>query len=328
MAVRTAISLCTGIGMLDHGVELALRLTGRTLVPLLYVEKEAFRAANLVWQMEQGLLASAPIWSDVALLGHPRLAARAWIEAARREPGVDLLFGGIPCQPHSQAGKRLGADDSRDLWPATRRAVAIAQPRRVFIENVSGICRANEPDGGGARMVRDLEDLGYRVTFGFFSSEECGASHGRLRWFLAAAMADTAERGGVCEAAPSWAGGAGRGHAAGASAELADATQQQRRREESARSRGHDHGSSDYLPCYAPPRNDWPAWLAVARTRPDLLPAHGTQAFECEFQRVAFRLADLPDGHANRAHRLSAVGDGVDPATAALAFLSLEACLG
>jgi len=51
---------------------------------------------------------------------------------------VDLLWGSPPCQPYSAAGKRLGADDPRDGWPATLEAIRTIRPRWVIIENVGG----------------------------------------------------------------------------------------------------------------------------------------------------------------------------------------------
>jgi len=51
---------------------------------------------------------------------------------------VDLLWASPPCQPHSRAGKRLGADDKRDGWPATLDAIRAVRPRWVAVENVIG----------------------------------------------------------------------------------------------------------------------------------------------------------------------------------------------
>lgn len=85
------------------------------------------------------------------------------------------------CQPHSQAGKRLGSMDERDLWPATLRAVEVYQPKFVFIENVDGIASSED---GARRIICDLEKAGYRTKAGLFSSQECGANHQRKRWFF------------------------------------------------------------------------------------------------------------------------------------------------
>jgi DNA (cytosine-5)-methyltransferase 1 len=309
--------------MLDHGIGLALRASGRDLVPLLYVEREAFPAACLAWQMEEGILAPAPIWSDVGSLAGRDCAQH--LEGF----GVDLLFGGIPCQPHSQAGKRLGADDPRDLWPATAQAIEVYRPGVVFIENVSGIALANEPAGAGARVVLDLERMGYRATLGFFSSEECGASHGRLRCFIYGHL-ENADRG---HGQLANAGGRSLGRNGRATPcsqkddegrpEVDSNRAQRGRRPER---RGADRGSGASLPRYAPHQSAYELWRIVADTRPNLLPATGRTKAKSKFQRVAHGLAPWPYGAVPRALRLAAVGNGVDPVVAALAFLTLEAC--
>lgn len=52
--------------------------------------------------------------------------------------GVDLLAGGVPCPPFSKAGKQLGENDERDLFPQALRLVEECQPKVVMLENVRG----------------------------------------------------------------------------------------------------------------------------------------------------------------------------------------------
>lgn len=59
----------------------------------------------------------------------------------RFEDGVDLLAGGVPCQPFSIAGKHLGNEDRRNMFPAMLRAVRQIRPRAVLVENVRGLKR-------------------------------------------------------------------------------------------------------------------------------------------------------------------------------------------
>ncbi|KAF4405860.1 DNA cytosine methyltransferase [Streptomyces lycii] len=60
-------------------------------------------------------------------------------------PGqLDLLAGGVPCPPFSAAGKQLGRDDERDLFPAMLRMVEELQPKAVMIENVRGLLEPPE----------------------------------------------------------------------------------------------------------------------------------------------------------------------------------------
>ena len=73
---------------------------------------------------------------------------------------VDVLTAGFPCQPFSHAGKRLGANDERHLWPHIAQAVAILRPSLVLLENVRGLLSAQgEPD---PEWVADLADRAAR----------------------------------------------------------------------------------------------------------------------------------------------------------------------
>lgn len=133
------------------------------------VEREAFAVAHLVAAMRAGLMAPAPVWSDARTLD-----GRRW------RGQVDFVIGGIPCQPHSLAGKRLGRDDPRDLWSAFRRILVQSGAWGCVVENVPGMLSS----GGAERVWRDLHRLGFAVEAGLFSAEEVGASHGRERLFV------------------------------------------------------------------------------------------------------------------------------------------------
>ena len=76
---------------------------------------------------------------------------------------IDVLTGGFPCQPYSQAGERRGKEDERHLWPEMLRAIREIQPRWVVGENVRGLTNWN---GGMVfdEVQSDLETIGYEVT--------------------------------------------------------------------------------------------------------------------------------------------------------------------
>ena len=98
---------------------------------------------------------------------------------------IDILTGGFPCQPYSTAGKRLGKEDERHLWPEMLRAIREIQPRWVIGENVSGLINWN---GGMVfhEVQADLEAEGYEVQPYVLPACAVNAPHRRDRvWFVA-----------------------------------------------------------------------------------------------------------------------------------------------
>lgn len=162
----TILSLCTGYGGLERGIESVIgKCTG-----LAYVEIEAFAVANLVNKMETGKLDPVPIWTDLKTF-----------DARPFRGAVDIITGGYPCQPFSAAGKRNGTEDPRHLWPYIRTIVMDCKPRQCFFENVEGHLTL-----GVSEVLSDLEAMGYRSEVGIFSASEVGAPHQRKRVFILA----------------------------------------------------------------------------------------------------------------------------------------------
>ena len=98
---------------------------------------------------------------------------------------VDLLTGGFPCQPFSQAGKRRGTNDDRFLWPEMLRVIKEFAPRWIVAENVRGI--TNIENGMVFEQVcLDLESTGYEVQAFVIPAVAVDAPHRRDRvWFVA-----------------------------------------------------------------------------------------------------------------------------------------------
>ena len=98
---------------------------------------------------------------------------------------IDILTGGFPCQPYSSAGKRLGKEDDRHLWPEMIRAIREIQPSWVVGENVRGLTNWN----GGLvfdEVQAELENEGYEVTPYLLPACAVNAPHRRDRiWFIA-----------------------------------------------------------------------------------------------------------------------------------------------
>lgn len=284
--VLRSISLCAGIG----GIDLGLRGIARTVA---YCEVEAFAAANLVAQIEKGNLDSAPIWSDLrTFCGGP------WAGK------VDLVTGGYPCQPFSLAGKRLGADDPRHLWPDVLRVLQESEAPLGFFENVRGHVTKGLPE-----VLGDLAAVGFDVEWGCYSAAEVGAPHRRDRlWILAhrpGYLADARRRG---------AGWLQR--CAGGSLGDADRTRLE--------GRGESLAERAYQRLAWPPGPEGD-WRDIPR---DLWPAIPV---EPEIHGLADELsARLVRANEHRVDKLRALGNAVVPAVARRAFVELvrRACLG
>jgi DNA (cytosine-5)-methyltransferase 1 len=57
------------------------------------------------------------------------------------EPDLELIAGGVPCQPWSLGGKHKGFRDERNLFPETVKIIRKLRPKAVLIENVKGLTR-------------------------------------------------------------------------------------------------------------------------------------------------------------------------------------------
>jgi DNA (cytosine-5)-methyltransferase 1 len=174
----THVSLCAGYGGIDLGLKRAIP----DLRTIAFSEIEGYACANLVAKMEAGLLDAAPIWTD--------LKTFPWSEFRGK---VDILSGGYPCQPFSAAGKRLGTDDPRHLWPFIADGIRLMQPRVCFFENVEGHVSL-----GLRAVIEELGSLGYKTTWGIFSAREVGAPHQRKRIFILAHLIDERLQGRLC----------------------------------------------------------------------------------------------------------------------------------
>ncbi|WP_081721829.1 DNA cytosine methyltransferase [Geminisphaera colitermitum] len=97
--------------------------------------------------------------------------------------GVDLLAGGVPCPPFSTAGKQLGKNDERDLFPEALRLVREIKPRAVMLENVGGF--ASQKFSAYRRHIfDDLMDMGYTPSARLIQASELGVPQLRPRYII------------------------------------------------------------------------------------------------------------------------------------------------
>lgn len=158
LTVNRIGSLCTGYGGLDMAVHKVLG--GRT-----------------VWYSE---IDPAPV--KILERSYPGIPNLGDIKAIdwKAVPPVDVLTGGYPCQPFSQAGRRLGESDPRHLWPYIREAIRIIRPRVTLLENVAG-----HRSKGFYGVLQDCAEDGLSVRWTSVRASDVGAPHGRERLFFA-----------------------------------------------------------------------------------------------------------------------------------------------
>ena len=95
----------------------------------------------------------------------------------------DVICGGFPCQPFSTASR--GRKVAEDMWPEMSRIVEASSPTIVIAENVK--------PGPIENAAADLQGYGYTVTVRNISADDCGAPHGRSRWWVIAHPYDESE---------------------------------------------------------------------------------------------------------------------------------------
>ena len=103
---------------------------------------------------------------------------------------VDLFAGGVPCPPFSIAGKQLGADDERDLFPRALQLIEDVDPAAIMLENVRGLATARF--ASYREQVLDvLHQLGYVTEWQVLNASEFGVPQLRPRFILVAMKPET-----------------------------------------------------------------------------------------------------------------------------------------
>ena len=153
----SSLELCAGAGGQALGVEWA-----------------GFRHAGAVeidsWAIET-LRQNRPSWNPIC--GDVRDIR------GRDYKGIDLLAGGVPCPPFSVAGRQLGADDHRDLFPAALEWIRESKPRAVMLENVPGLASSRFVDYR-RNLFRSLHRMGFSFVDGrVLNASDFGVQIGR-----------------------------------------------------------------------------------------------------------------------------------------------------
>ncbi len=99
--------------------------------------------------------------------------------------GVDLVAGGVPCPPFSVAGKQLGENDERDLFPSALRVIKQVKPKAVILENVPGFASAKFQTYRDT-IQKQLSKMGYWSDWKILSASQFGVPQLRPRFVLVA----------------------------------------------------------------------------------------------------------------------------------------------
>lgn len=98
---------------------------------------------------------------------------------------LDLLAGGVPCPPFSQAGKQLGGKDDRDLFPEALRVARECRPKAIMLENVRGLLSPKFAEYR-RQLTQDLDDMGYWSEWALLNACDFGVPQLRPRAVLVA----------------------------------------------------------------------------------------------------------------------------------------------
>lgn len=121
-------------------------------------------------------------------------------EGRRGAPRVDLVYGGVPCQDVSVAGKRAGLAGGRTgLWFEVPGILRALRPRWFVLENVVGLLSSNE--GRDFAVILDaLDELGFDAAWAVLDAQHFGVAQRRRRVFLVAGPRADLEGRSACEA--------------------------------------------------------------------------------------------------------------------------------
>lgn len=166
----TSVEICTGAGGQALGLERA-GFEHHAAVEYDQWACKTLRANRKNWNVVEGDLLD---WDPT---GHE---------------GVDLVAGGVPCPPFSKAGKQLGADDERDLFPRAIEIVDQLRPKAVMLENVRGLLDGIFEVYRG-EVEKQLEALGYKPGWHLLSASDYGVPQLRPRVVFVGVRNDLSE---------------------------------------------------------------------------------------------------------------------------------------
>ncbi|MFG2377368.1 DNA cytosine methyltransferase [Streptomyces sp. NPDC048504] len=148
----TSVEICAGAG----GQAVGLHNAGFRHAALIEIDKDACQTLRDNTEQNQEWAGCKVVEADLRGFDPAELGL---------DPGeLDLLAGGVPCPPFSAAGKQLGRDDERDLFPTMLDLIDHLEPKAVMIENVRGLL---DPKFTEYRqeIIKRLESMGYEECY-------------------------------------------------------------------------------------------------------------------------------------------------------------------
>lgn len=99
-------------------------------------------------------------------------------------PDHDVLCGGFPCQPFSQAGYKLGFEDTRGtLFFNIANIIKVKKPKAVFLENVRGLF--THDNGKTFEVIKNtLDELGYNLYYNIVKASDFNCPQNRPRLYM------------------------------------------------------------------------------------------------------------------------------------------------
>lgn len=158
MKSLTSIEICAGAG----GQALGLERAGFEHLALVEIDRSACETLRY----------NRPSW-NVHEMDVKDFNARAY-------KNVDLFAGGVPCPPFSIAGKQLGKNDDRDLFPEALRLIEECQPKAVMLENVRGLLSKRFTEYR-LELDKQLNRMGYFGAWKLIISSDYGVPQLRPR---------------------------------------------------------------------------------------------------------------------------------------------------
>lgn len=166
------LELCAGAGGTAVGIERA------GFEPICLVELDKHACATL--------RINRPMWNIIE-------SDLRMFNAERFRGTVDLLSAGVPCPPFSKAGKQLGANDERDLFPEALRIIDECKPKAIMFENVRGLLDSTFTDYRET-LNKSLAQLGYKAFWRLLNASDFGVSQLRPRVVIVALKEEYAAR--------------------------------------------------------------------------------------------------------------------------------------